>query len=93
MFINKLIYVLQGEERWQQDMKNAKLVNINLANHLKASKKIKRFIQPKRQRSDVSFPYSSIVRSLMYAIIHTKPENQPVVQVVSRFFLNFKKKY
>ena len=73
-------------------MHNAKPVHVSLLGHFKLSKmQCPKNEEEKEEMSKV--PYLSIVGSLMYAMICTKPYIAYVVGVVSRFLSNPRKEH
>ena len=73
-------------------MNNVKPVNKPLAGHMKLSKKM---CPTSRVEKDnmAKVPYSSIVGSIMYAIVCTKPDVAHAVGVVRRFLDNSGKEH
>lgn len=73
-------------------MHNAKLVHVPTSGHLKLSKtQCPTNEEEKEEMSKVL--YSSAVGNLMYAMVCTKPYISFVVEVVSRFLFNPRKKH
>ena len=71
-------------------MKHAKPVNTPLGSHFKLRKRS--CSSSKKEKGDIaSTIYSSIVRSLMYAMVCTRPDITHTVGVVSRFTVNLGK--
>ena len=68
-------------------MKNAKPVSTPLANHFKLSSQKSPTSEEGRRRME-SIPYASVVGSLMYAMICTRPDIAHAVGKVSRFLAN-----
>jgi len=71
-------------------MQNAKLVRIPLASHFKLSKEV----CPKTQEEMAYMskdPYASLVESLMYAMVCTRPDIAHAVGVVNRYMNNLGK--
>ncbi|PHT84690.1 hypothetical protein T459_13133 [Capsicum annuum] len=68
-------------------MKNVKDVNTPLAGHMKLSKKMYRTTKEQKE-SITKVSYSSVIESLMYAIVCTRLDIAHAVGVVSRFFEN-----
>ena len=73
-------------------MKNAKPVSTPLASHMKLSKKMCPTTTEERENM-TKIPYSSVVGSLMYAMVCTKPDIIYAVGIVSRFLDNFEKEH
>ena len=73
-------------------MKNAKSVSIPLAGHMKLSKKMCPTAREEKENM-VKVPYSSVVGSLMYAMVCTKPDVAHAVGVVRRFLDNSGKEH
>ena len=71
-------------------MKNTKPVSIPLADHMKLSKKMCPTPREEKENMD-KVPYSSVVGSLMYAMVCTRPDIAHAVGVVSRFLQNPRK--
>ena len=69
------------------NMKNAKPVSIPLAGHMKLSKKMCPTAREEKENM-AKVPYSSIVESLMYAMVCTRLYIAHAVGVVSRFLEN-----
>uniref|UniRef100_A0A3Q7FH72 Reverse transcriptase Ty1/copia-type domain-containing protein n=1 Tax=Solanum lycopersicum TaxID=4081 RepID=A0A3Q7FH72_SOLLC len=74
------------------NMKNVKPVSTPLAGHMKLSKKM---CPTTREEKDnmTKVSYSSIVGSLMYAMVCTRPDIAHAVGVVSRFLHNSRKEH
>ena len=73
-------------------MSKAKAVCFPLAGHLKLSSK--QCPTSKKDMKDMSkVPYASVVGSLMYAMIYTRPDITHAVEVVSRFLTNHGKEH
>ena len=68
-------------------MKNGKHVSTTLAGHMKLSKKMSSTAREEIENM-VKVSYSSVVRSLMYAMVYTRPDISHAVGVVSRFLKN-----
>ena len=69
------------------NMKHAKPVNTPLSAHFKLRKKSSS--SSKKEKKDIaSIIYSSVVGSLMYAMVCTQPDVAHAVGVVSRFLVN-----
>ena len=68
-------------------MKNAKPVSIPLAGHMKLIKKMCPTAREEKENMN-KVPYSSVVESLMYAMVCTRPNIAHAVGVVSRFLEN-----
>jgi hypothetical protein len=93
---NRKLTLSQGEyiekvlERFR--MKNAKPIGTHLANHFKLTKEM----CPKTQE-EIEYmsrvPYSSTVKSLMYAMVCTRPDIAHEVGVVSRYMSNPSKEH
>ena len=71
-------------------MKNAKPISIPLAGHMKLSKKMCPTSREGKECMD-KVSYSSIVESLMYALMCTKPDIAHAIGVIRRF-LKIRKK-
>ena len=69
------------------NMKNSKLVSTPLTGHFKPSKRLRSSTQKEKNEMSV-IPYSSVVRSLMYAMVCTHPDISHVIGVVSIFLTN-----
>ena len=78
-------YVERVLERF--NMKHPKPVSTPLGGHFKLSKKSCPSSN-KEKENMASIPYSSTVRSLMYAMVCTRPDIAHAVGVVSRFMVN-----
>ena len=72
------------------NMKDTKPISMPLASHFKLSKGSCPTIDEENERM-VHVPYSSIVRSLMYAIVCTRPDIAHTMSLVSRFLSNIGK--
>ena len=68
-------------------MKNSKPVSTSLASHFKLSKRLCPSTEKEKGEMSV-IPYSSVIRSLMYAMVCTCPDISHVVGVVSIFLAN-----
>ena len=73
-------------------MKNAKPVTTPLAGHKKLSKKMCPTSREEKENM-AKVPYSSVVGSLMYAMVCTRPDIAHAVGVVSRFIKNLGKEH
>ena len=73
-------------------MKNAKPVSIPFAGHMKLSKKMCPTAREKKENM-AKVPYSSVIGSLMYAMVCTRPDIAHAVGVVSRFLENPRKEH
>ena len=73
-------------------MKNAKPVSTPLAGHMKLSKKMCPTAREEKENM-AKVPYSSVVGSLMYAMVCTRPDIAHAVGVVSRFLKNPRKEH
>ena len=69
------------------NMKNSKLVSIPLAGDFRLSKRLHPSMEKEKGKMSV-IPYSSAVRSLMYAMVCTRPNISHAVAVVSKFLTN-----
>ena len=69
------------------NMKNAKLVSIHLAGHMKLSNKMCPIAREIKENIS-KVPYSSVVGSLMYQMVCTRTDIAHAVGVVSRFLKN-----
>ncbi|XP_049381203.1 retrovirus-related Pol polyprotein from transposon TNT 1-94 [Solanum stenotomum] len=74
------------------NMKNAKPIITPFAGHMKLSKKMCPTAREEKE-SIAKVPYSSVVRSLMYAVVCTRPDIAHAVSVVSRFLDNLGKEH
>ena len=72
--------------------KNAKPVSIPLDGHMKLSKKMCPTSREEKENM-AKVPYSSVVGSLMYAMVCTRPDIAHAVGVVSRFLENPRKEH
>ena len=68
-------------------MKNAKPFSIPLVVHMKLSKKMCPTAREEKENMD-KVPYSSVIGSLMYAMVCNRPDIAHAVGVVSRFLKN-----
>ena len=73
-------------------MKNANPVSIPLAGHMKLSKKMCPAAREEKENM-AKVSYSSIVGSLMYTMVCTRPNIALAVGVVSRFLKNLIKEH
>ena len=73
-------------------MKGAKPVSIPLASHFKLSKKDCPSTKEEQEQMSV-IPYSSVVGSLMYAMVCTRLDIAHAVGFVSRFLYKLGKKH
>ena len=73
-------------------MKNVKPVSTPLACHMKLSKKMCPTAREEKENMS-KVPYSSVVGSLMYAMVCTRPDIAHAVGVVSRFLKNSGKEH
>ena len=69
------------------NMKEAKIVNTPLSGHFKLSKRSCPSMEEENKKM-VVIPYSSVVGSVMYVMICTRPDIAHVVGVVNRFLAN-----
>ena len=66
------------------NLNEAKLVNTSLGSHFKLSKE--QSLKTKEERDHMSkVPYASVIGSLIYAMVCTRPDIAHAVGVVSRF--------
>ena len=72
------------------NMKNSKPVSTPLACHFKLSKRLCPSTEKEKGEMSV-IPYSSVIGSLMYALVCTCPDISYAVRVVSRFLANLSK--
>ena len=75
-------YIERVLERF--NMKNAKPISIPLAGHMKLSKKMCPTAREEKENMP-KVPYYSIVESLTYAMVCTRPDIAHAVGVVSRY--------
>ena len=68
-------------------MGDAKLVSIPLATHFKLSKEQSPTTEEERDHM-AKLPYASIIGSLMYAMVYTRPDIAHAMGVVSRYMSN-----
>ena len=73
-------------------MQNAKPVSTPFASHFKLSKEMCPKIQEEMDYMS-KVPYASVVESLMYAMVYTRPDIAHVVGVVSRYTKNLGKEH
>ena len=73
-------------------MKNVKTVSTPLTCHMKLSKKMCHTAREEKE-SMTKIPYFSVVGSLMYAMVCTRPDIAHAFCVVSRFLENLRKKH
>ena len=85
LWLSQEKYVEQILERF--NMKHAKPVGTPLGGHFKLSKKSCPSSM-KEKENMVSVPYSSTIKSLMYAMVCTRPNIAHAIGVVSRFMVN-----
>ena len=85
IYLSQKKYIKRVLERF--NMKNAKPVSIPLASHMKLSKKMCPTTKEEKENM-AKIPYSSVVGSLMYAMVCTRPDIAHAVGVVSRFLDN-----
>ena len=71
-------------------MKNTKLVSTPLVGHMKLSKKMCPTTREEKENM-AKVPYSSVVESIMYAMVCTRPDIAHAVGVVSRFLKHLRK--
>lgn len=69
------------------NMKNDKPIEIPLGIHFKLYNVICPSMEKDKERL-TKIPYSSTVKSLMYAMVYTEPYIAHVVEIVSRFLIN-----
>ena len=85
LFISQEQYIEKVLERF--NMNNAKVVSSPLATHFKLS--TKQSPSTDKEKEDMErIPYASVVESLMYAMVCTRPDIAHAVGVVSRFLSN-----
>ena len=73
-------------------MTNAKAVSIPLANHLRLS--IAQSLETEKDKDEMkSIPCASVVGSLMYAMVCTRPDNAHAAGLVNRFMSNAGKEH
>jgi transposase InsO family protein len=85
LFISQEQYIEKVLERF--NMNNAKVVSSPLATHFKLS--TKQSPSTDEEKEDMErIPYASVVGSLMYAMVCTRPDIAHAVGVVSRFLSN-----
>ena len=85
IYLSKKKYIECIVERF--NMKNAKPVSIPLAGHMKLSKKMCPTAREEKENM-AKVPYSSVIGSLMYAMVCTRPDIAHAVGVVSKFLEN-----
>lgn len=74
------------------NMQSAKFVSTHLAKHFKFSDKLSP--QTEDEEEHISrVPYSSVVSSIMYAMVCTTPNISQAVSVVSRYMKRLDKTY
>uniref|UniRef100_A0A3Q7HZS8 Reverse transcriptase Ty1/copia-type domain-containing protein n=1 Tax=Solanum lycopersicum TaxID=4081 RepID=A0A3Q7HZS8_SOLLC len=83
-------YIERVLERFS--MKNTMHVTTPLAGHMKLSKKMCPTVREEKM-SMAKVPYSSIIGSLMYAMVCTRPDIAHAAGVVSRFLKNLGKEH
>uniref|UniRef100_A0A3Q7GYL8 Retrovirus-related Pol polyprotein from transposon TNT 1-94-like beta-barrel domain-containing protein n=1 Tax=Solanum lycopersicum TaxID=4081 RepID=A0A3Q7GYL8_SOLLC len=85
LWLSQEKYIERVLERF--NIKNAKPVNTPLAAHFKLSKRC--CPTTKKEKESMShIPYSSVVGSLMYAMVCTRPDIAHAVGLVSRYLAN-----
>ena len=67
------------------NIKNAKPVSTHLANHFKLSKRSCPTTNKEKKEMTI-VPYSSTVRSLMYAMVYTRPDITQRLELLAGFF-------
>lgn len=90
LYLSQEKYIERVPERF--NMKNAKLVSTPPDGHMKLSKKMCPTTREEKE-SMARVPYSSVVGSLMYAMVCTRPNIAHVVGVVSGFLENPREEY
>ena len=85
IYLSHKKYIERVLERF--NMKNAKHVSTPLVGHMKLSKKMCPKSREEKENM-AKVPYSSVVGSLMYAMVCTRPDIAHAVGVVSRFLEN-----
>jgi len=74
------------------NMKNAKPVGSQLANHFKHSKESSPKIEAEKELM-IKVPFASAIGSLMYVMVRTGPDLTHAVGVVSKYSSNLRKHY
>ncbi|KAF3642324.1 Retrovirus-related Pol polyprotein from transposon TNT 1-94 [Capsicum annuum] len=90
LYLSQEKYIERVLERF--NMKNAKVVNTPFAGHMKLSRKMCPTTKEEKE-SIAKVPHSSVVRSLMYAMVCTRPDIAHAVGVVNRCLENSGKEY
>ena len=90
IYLSQKKYIERVLERF--NIKNAKPVSIPLASHMKLSKKMCPIAREIKENIS-KVPYSSVVGSLMYAMVCTRPNIAHAVRVVNRFLRNPEKEH
>ena len=88
--VGKLWLSQEGYIEWMLErfnMKNSKPVSTPLVGHVKLSKRLCPSTEKEKGEMSV-IPYSSVVGSLMYAMVCTRPYISHAIGVVSRFLAN-----
>ena len=85
IYLSQKKYIDRVLERF--NMMNAKPVSTSFAGHMKLSKKMCPTAREEKENM-AKVPYSSVVGSLMYAMVCTRPNIAHAVGVVSRFLEN-----
>jgi len=90
LWLSQEHYLKRVLQRFQ--MKKAKMVSTHLATHFKLSSKL----SPSNEAEKLDMqrvPYASMVGSLMYAMVCTRPDIAHVVGTISRFLSNLGKEH
>ena len=85
LYMSQKQYIEKVLERF--NMSKAKVVSSPLASHFKLSSRHSPFIDKEKEYMR-RFPYASVVGSLMYVMVCTKPDIAYAVGVVNRFLSN-----
>ena len=90
MRVSQVEYIEKVLQRFR--MQNAKPVSTHLASHFELSKEM---CPETHEEIDYMsrIPYSSVVRSLMYSMVCTRPDIAHAVGVVSRYMNNLGKEH
>ncbi|KAF2313534.1 hypothetical protein GH714_011531 [Hevea brasiliensis] len=90
LFLSQQAYVKKVLKRF--NMNNAKPVTISFAAHFKLSADMSSKIDEEMEHMS-SVPYLSVIGSIMYAMVYTRPDIFLVVSVVSRYMACPKKEH
>ena len=90
LWLSQERYIERMLERF--NMNNSKPISTLLAGHFKLSKRL--CPSTKKEKGEMSIiPYSLVVRSLIYAMVCTRPNISHIVGVVSRYLANLGKSH